>query len=37
MRKGKAFDVERCQCPNGYTGLSCEVSKRWSVMLFIGW
>ncbi|XP_066911984.1 basement membrane-specific heparan sulfate proteoglycan core protein-like [Clytia hemisphaerica] len=28
MRKGKAFDVERCQCPTGYTGLSCEKCSR---------
>lgn len=24
---GKAAYVEKCQCPVGYTGLSCEVKK----------
>ena len=23
----RAYDVEQCQCPSGYRGLSCEVSR----------
>ena len=25
MGLGKAFEVEHCKCPTGYSGLSCEV------------
>lgn len=27
LRHGGSSEVERCRCPLGYTGLSCEVCK----------
>ena len=31
--EGSADEVERCQCPAGYAGESCEVNKHNSALL----
>ena len=37
LQQGTAKQVERCHCPLGYTGLSCEVTPIFSPPLrFLG-
>ena len=32
--QGRAYAVEECNCPRGYSGLSCEVWENYNLLIF---